>query len=73
MVASSSTSAPRTGVKPVFNGNPHAPSTAWLESIAGPGGYEDAEDGDEGTDVFQRDGDVYEVTVRKNPDDEQDA
>jgi len=55
----------------MFNGNPHAPSTAWLESIAGAGGYEDAEDGDEGTDVFRRDGDVYEVTVRKNPDDEQ--
>lgn len=50
----------------MFNGNPHAPSTAWLESIAGPGGYEDADVGDEGTDTFDRGDDgTFEVTVKR--------
>lgn len=53
----------------MYNGNPHAPTTAWLESIAGPGGYEDAEVGDEDTETFPRDDGVFEVTVRKVAED----
>lgn len=49
----------------MYKGNPHAPTGAWFESIAGPGGYAEADEGDEGTDTFERDGNVYEVTVRK--------
>lgn len=56
----------------MFNGNPHAPSTAWLNAIAGPGGYEDAKDGASGTETFDRDGDTYVVRVLKNPSSDDD-
>lgn len=47
----------------MYNGNPHAPTDAWLHSIAGVGGYEDSEPGDGGSDVFPRDGVTFRVTV----------
>lgn len=49
----------------MFNGNPHAPSTSWLETIATDEAYGDAAPGDEGTDTFDRGDDgIFEVTVR---------
>lgn len=46
-------------------GNPHAPTTTWLEAVACPGdAYDaDAEEGDKGTTTVTRDGKRFEVTV----------
>jgi len=50
----------------MFNGNPHAPSTSWLETIASGEAYGDADVDDEGTDTFDRGDDgTFEVTVRR--------
>lgn len=52
----------------MYDGNPHAPTTAWLDSLAHPhGGYNEAEPGDEGTEIIERDGRRFEVTVRVIP------
>lgn len=47
----------------MYNGNPHAPTGEWLHAIAGRGGYEDSEEGDSGTDKYERGGTWFEVTV----------
>lgn len=55
----------------MHNGNPHPPSTSWLDSVAHPnGGYNEAEPGQQGTDIVERDGKRFEVTVRRMPEEE---
>ena len=52
--------------------NPHSPTKAWLDGVAtGRNGYDhDAEGGDEGEQVVERDGTRYRVTVEALGDDE---
>ena len=52
----------------MHNGNPHSPSTSWLDSIAHPnGGYNEAEPGQQGAAVIDRGEKRFEITVRRLP------
>jgi hypothetical protein len=47
----------------MFNGNPHPPSTSWLNTVASGEAYGEAEPGDDGRIVLERGGETFVVDV----------